>query len=92
MTMDIGLVLVTTEVGASKLKPKGKERASPTKNHILRRGNGCHKFPEAGRSWECVSNSKTDGKAGAERGKVESGDYMKMERLQEPQEGVWILL
>lgn len=39
-----------------------------------------------------MSNSKKDGKAGAERGKVESGDYMKMGRLQEPQEGVWILL
>ena len=39
-----------------------------------------------------MSNSKKDGKAGAERAKVESGDYVKMGRLQEPPEGVWILL
>lgn len=52
MIMDIGLVLVTTEVGASKLKPKGKERASPTKNHILRRGNA-------------VTNSLRQGGAGS---------------------------
>lgn len=92
MNMDMGLALVTIEVGASKLRPKGKERASPTKNHILRTRNGHHEFPEAGRSWECVSNSKKDGKAGAERAKVVSGDYVKMGRLQESHEGVWILL
>ena len=41
------------EMRTSKLRPEGKERASPTKNRVLRRGNGHHKVPEAGKSWEC---------------------------------------
>lgn len=79
------------EKGAPELRPEGKERANPTKiweNHVPRRGNGHRKVPEAGKSCECLRNSKKGGMVGAERVDGELGGDVRMGRLQWPQGGV----
>lgn len=49
------------DLGATELRPKGKERASSTKtweNHVPRSRTGHQKVFKAGKSWEHVRNSE----------------------------------